>query len=357
MGRTGRRISRSLIGILIITLVLGLAFYLKNTGTTRAADERAPIAPQPKPIAVIAPMPAPAPIAAAPTTAPREVVVDPIPTTKPAIALAPDTTSQKPAPAPEAPKSPLSAAMAKKDAGDLLGARLILNNAFLAGSLSASEAESARKMMSEINQTVVFSPKRFADDPYGGTYSVQSGDLLKKIADKYDVTWEELLRLNGMTDPKKLRAGQTIKVIHGPFNVVVTKSKFTMDIYLGPPLEKGSMYIMTYPVGLGKDDSTPTGTWLCEAGKKIKNPTYYSPRGEGVVDADDPKNPLGERWVGLTGIDGHALGKSSYGIHGTIDESSIGKQDSMGCIRMHNTDVELVFDLLLEGKSLVVVKD
>jgi lipoprotein-anchoring transpeptidase ErfK/SrfK len=117
------------------------------------------------------------------------------------------------------------------------------------------------------------------------------------------------------------------------------------------------MYVTTFPVGLGKDDSTPTGTFLVEPQKKLKNPTYYSPRGEGVIDADDPKNPLGERWVGLTGIDGHAIGKESYGIHGTIDETSIGKMESMGCIRMHNADVEWVFDLMVEGKSLVIVKE
>jgi lipoprotein-anchoring transpeptidase ErfK/SrfK len=131
-----------------------------------------------------------------------------------------------------------------------------------------------------------------------------------------------------------------------------------MDLYVGgAPGEKGSMFVMTYSVGLGKDDSTPTGVWMVEPHKKIKNPVYYSPRGEGVIDADDPKNPLGERWVGLTGIDGHAIGKASYGIHGTIDESSIGKQQSMGCIRMKNADVEVLFDLLVEGKSIVVVRD
>jgi LysM repeat protein len=285
------------------------------------------------------------------------------PTPQSQLALAPETSSDpttKPsesaAPAVENGNT-LAAAQSKKDAGDLLAARKILNDALLANALSASDTTAAKKSMADMNQTIVFSPKRFADDEFGGTYSVQTGDVLQKIATKYDITWEALLRLNGMTDPKKLRAGQTLKVIHGPFSAVVYKGQFLMDIYLGAPMQKGSMYVTTYSVGLGKDDSTPTGSWLVESGKKIKNPTYYSPRGEGIIDADDPKNPLGERWIGLTGIDGHALGKSSYGIHGTIDESSIGHQESMGCIRMHNADVEWVFDLLVEGKSVVVVKD
>ena len=41
MGRYGRRVSRSLIGVLIITLVLGLAFYLKDIGSTRASEAKA----------------------------------------------------------------------------------------------------------------------------------------------------------------------------------------------------------------------------------------------------------------------------------------------------------------------------
>jgi lipoprotein-anchoring transpeptidase ErfK/SrfK len=72
---------------------------------------------------------------------------------------------------------------------------------------------------------------------------------------------------------------------------------------------------------------------------------------------DDPKNPLGPYWLGLEGTDGLAVGQRSYGIHGTIDPDSIGKMSSMGCIRLHNQDVEVVYKLLIPGKSTVVVKD
>jgi lipoprotein-anchoring transpeptidase ErfK/SrfK len=279
------------------------------------------------------------------------------PSTAPSAAMTAAPTPPTPAPAAAVSVNVLAEARAKKDAEQFLIARSMLNDALLSGRLNESDTASAKAMMAEMNQVMVFSPRRFADDPYGGTYSVQPGEVLQKIANKYEITWEALARLNNMSDPKKLRAGQTIKVVHGPFHAVVSKKRFTLDVYLGPPGEKGSMYVTTFPVGLGKDDSTPTGTFLVEAGKKLKNPTYYSPRGEGVIDADDPKNPLGERWVGLTGIDGHAIGKESYGIHGTIDETSIGKMESMGCIRLKNADVEWVFDLMVEGKSMVIVKD
>src|SRR5262249_6622499 len=161
-----------------------------------------------------------------------------------------------------------------------------------------------------------------------------------QIANEHDISWQLLLRLNGMSDPRKLRAGQTLKVLKGPFHAVVSKSKFTIDLYLGSPGAADSMYITTYGVGLGKDDSTPPATWAIA--NKVTPPTYYSPRGEGVIAADDPKNPLGTHWLGLTGTDGHAVGKASYGIHGTIEPDSIGKMSSMGCIRLRNEDVAVV---------------
>ena len=117
------------------------------------------------------------------------------------------------------------------------------------------------------------------------------------------------------------------------------------------------MFVTSYPVGLGRDDSTPVGTWIVEPHRKLKHPTYYSPRGEGVIAADDPKNPLGGYWIGLTGTEGQAVGKLSYGIHGTIDPDSIGKQSSMGCIRIRPDDIAVVFDMMVEGKSLVLVKE
>jgi lipoprotein-anchoring transpeptidase ErfK/SrfK len=75
------------------------------------------------------------------------------------------------------------------------------------------------------------------------------------------------------------------------------------------------------------------------------------------IEADDPKNPLGEFWIGLEGVDGNAVGQESYGIHGTIEPDSIGKMASLGCIRMLNDDVAVLYEMLVEGKSIVVVRD
>ena len=45
-----------------------------------------------------------------------------------------------------------------------------------------------------------------------------------------------------------------------------------------------------------------------------------------------------------------------YGLHGTIDPTSIGHAASEGCIRLNNKDVEELFDLVVPGSTKVTIK-
>ena len=366
MGRERSRLSRGLIGILTIIIAIGLVAYFHEQRRTGAAEKpkisTALATPAGNPAREIS-NPAQTRWSAARTERSLDLsraarqAGDGHDTGDEAFNPA-DDGGEEEAVGAQLSGNPLADGKAKMDAGDLLGARRILNAALLSGALSDADATSAKSMMSTISQTTVFSPKHFADDEYGGTYTVQPGELLTKIAAQHDVTWQFLCRANGLADPKRLCANATIKVIKGPFR---RRSKSTSSTWksgsAANPTPTARCYVTSFPVGLGRDDSTPTGKWMIQPGNKIKDPTYYSPRGEGVIEAGDPKNPLGQFWLGLQGTDGHAVGKMSYGIHGTIDPDSIGKQESMGCIRMRNEDVAQVFELLVEGKSTVVVKD
>ena len=249
-----------------------------------------------------------------------------------------------------------AAATARRDAGDIVTARDMVNDALQAGRFDAGDVDDAKSFVGQLNEKVILGTQKFPADPYNGQWKVEPGTVLVKLARRFDVTAELLCMVNGLSRPDRLRAGANIKTIKGPFHVVVSKSKFEADIYLGNPGGPGSMFIKTVRVGLGSDNSTPTGTWQVDTGKVV-NPVYYSARGEGVIAADDPKNPLGERWIPLKGIEGECLGKESYGIHGTIDASSIGKNMSQGCIRLQSDDINLLYDLLVEQKSTVKVVD
>lgn len=166
------------------------------------------------------------------------------------------------------------------------------------------------------------------------SYTVQPGEQLRTIAKKYDVPWQYLARLNRVT-PEKLKAGQTLKVIRGPFSAVVDQNDYQLTIHAH------GYFVAKFPVGLGKGDSTPVGKFPVK--NKELNPVYYGP--DGIVSADDPANPLGERWIDLG---------DSYGIHGTINPKSIGRNESKGCVRMHNKDVEIVYDLLTVGSEVQI---
>lgn len=232
--------------------------------------------------------------------------------------------------------------------GDLINARQYLSEALRSG-LEASQASLVRAELTRIGQETIFSRRIFKDDPLAGRYIIKTGDTLGKIAKAHRVSPELLARINGITNKNLIRAGQNIKVIHGPFHAYVSKPTYTMDILLGNTVVKH------FKVGLGADDSTPTGQW--KVATKLKNPTYYPPRGGRMISADDPMNPLGERWISLIGVTGFAVGQERYGIHGTIEPESIGQSVSLGCIRMHNEDVESVFAYLVEKYSTVIVAD
>ena len=346
-----------------MVFVSGLVAYLYNANKTSGDDpdkeKRADATPGPGPGRH-----GPPPLLAAGVTTPARTPgvrlgPDPLPPAGggavPARATIPATTPANPAGSAAA----LADGRAKIDAGDLLTGRKILNDALVAGQFTPPDVAAAKALISKANQTLIFSPQRLPNDPYATAYTVPPGGALVRIAYSHLTTGDFLCRINGITDARRLRAGQQIKIVDGPFHAVVNKAAFTLDLYLGAPGGPGSMYVTTYPVGLGKENSTPEGTWVVEPKRKLKDPVYYPPPEHGgkPIPAGDPANPLGKFWISLKGTDGQALGKTSYGIHGNIDPNSIGKMESMGCIRLRNEDIPLVYEMLFEGKSLVVVKN
>lgn len=361
------RTSRMLIGLLGVTVSVGVTvFYIKSKKSDAKADpSRTPVTlvkepgtARPDEVVAAAPIITP-PLLAAVTTIQPTTRPSGSATTQPAAAInaLPMLAATTSVPATPVPVGDvLATAAAKQEAGELIAARKLLYDALASGKLPGDQIDRAKQQITAINETVVFSSKKFSNDPFATTYTVKSGDRLSKIATRFDITVDLIKRINNITDERKLQAGKTLKIIQGPFTAVVNRSTFTIDLYIGPPGESGSMFVRSYRVALGKDNGTPPGGWMVEAGKKQKNPKFWGAGGLPMMEADDPQNPLGEYWIGLTGTDGDAVDKQGYGIHGTIDPDSIGKQASMGCIRLINEEAAVVFELLCEGKSMVVVK-
>jgi len=251
--------------------------------------------------------------------------------------------------------SRLTRGMAMIREGRLVQGRSELSQLLFAeeGQLSPLDAQTVRDTLTSINKQLVFSSEVIPGDPLAESYMVQRGDYLSNIAPIYGLPYQFIERIN-KTPAERLRAGKPIKVIKGPFHARISKSDYRMDIFLndrdGQPL-----YVCSFPVGVGKSDSTPQGAFIVVPGKKVKNPDWRNPRTGEYYGRDNPKNPIGEYWIALKGNEPATESFTGYGVHGTIDPNSIGQQASMGCIRMRDQDIELVYDMLAGGKSTVQI--
>ncbi len=252
---------------------------------------------------------------------------------------------------PDKPSGNAAVAAARRlyQAGKLIQARQELN-ALLESKLDNAARAEVRRLLTRISTETVLSKRCFPDDPLVETYTVQPGEVLINIGKRYDVPAGVIMRINGISDATRVHAEQKIKVPRGPFHARIHKSQFRLDVYLG------ELYLRSFPVALGAERETPEGVWRVK--NRLANPTYFPPASaeyKRVIAADDPKNPLGEHWIGLEGIEGDAVGREGYGIHGTIEPDSIGKAVSLGCIRLLNEDVGLLFDLMQPGRSTVTI--
>ena len=264
--------------------------------------------------------------------------------------------------------SPAAALEAVKKGTSLLAekkvaeGRAALSEALLSGTLPALSAENVRKTLADLSDKMLMSAEIFDGDPYTYQYTCKSGDVLVKVerTEKLHVPIEAILKINHIADAGKIRSGQTIKLIRGPFHAVVDKSAFTMDLYLH---REGCApaFVRRLRVGLGKNGSTPLGLWRVKLGTKQPRANWFPPPNapeRRSIRWGEPGYPLGTKgyWIGLEGTDDVTRSHTGYGIHGTNDPTSIGKSESLGCIRLADPDIELVFSLLYESWSTVKVR-
>jgi hypothetical protein len=252
----------------------------------------------------------------------------------------------------------------------LVEARAQLNKILTDPRVDEKDREGIRRWMSELNRDLVFSHNAYPGDPLVETYKVIKGDSPIKISRKVNSVTESgfIERVNGVS-ASSLAVGQDLKIVKGPFHVVVSKSAFRMDIYAGPTpapdsigttslgagAEPGWVYIRSFPVGLGENSKTPLGTFTVKEGSKMIDPPWTNPKTGEKFSGKDPKNPIGKRWIGLIGLDEKTKAYNGYGIHATIVPESIGKEMSMGCVRMNEEDVEVVYELLMGRVSVVKI--
>ena len=254
----------------------------------------------------------------------------------------------------EPANSHVNAALQLIDDSRYVEARDVLNDLLIAGGLADTEDLSVRGLIEKLNdEHLLFTRYVVQGDPLAAWYKIEPGDYLIKIAPKYHITHDLVAAIN-QVDPRRIRAGKSLKVVQGPFHAHVIRSRYRLDVYLDDR-DGQRVFIRSYPVGLGSNDSTPVGNW--KVSLKHENPDWRDPASGRYYPPDDPENPLGEYWIRLQGLDPANREYEGYGVHGTIEPQSIGKQVSMGCIRMLPDDVAMLYKLLAVNHSTVVITD
>lgn len=110
-----------------------------------------------------------------------------------------------------------------------------------------------------------------------------------------------------------------------PLQIHLSQSTRTLSLI------SGSHLVRSYRAGIGKNDSTPEGLFSIK--QKISRPRGHD-------------NIYGSRGLVFSG--------SGYAIHGTNHPESIGSEVSLGCIRMHNRDVEELYSFVSLGTEVVI---
>lgn len=136
-------------------------------------------------------------------------------------------------------------------------------------------------------------------------------------------TWDVIARAVEKPDPVKNAPPPRGKKV-----ILIDTARRTLTVF-----NDGEPY-RQFPVAVGKPETpTPIGNW--KIARKAAN------WGTG----------FGSRWLGLN------VDWGIYGIHGTNKPYSIGGYQSHGCIRMHNSHVEQLYQWVTVGTPVIIVGD
>ncbi|MGQ9503866.1 MAG: LysM peptidoglycan-binding domain-containing protein [Thermogutta sp.] len=225
----------------------------------------------------------------------------------------------------------LEVACQKLDRGEFAQVHQVLSAWYADPRLTREEDAQLTDLLDQVAGTVVYSRQHILEPPY----TVQPGDTLFQIAQKYDVPWELLAKINGILQPDQLPPGMQLKVIRGPFEAVIRLQRRELVLMVQ------GRYAGRFQIGIGKDAQRCEGVY--QVREKTLNPRYYSD--QGVLEANDPRNPLGPKWLGLEG---------RLGIHAARDPAAFHDSQSPGAIFLTTKDMDDVFDILSVGSRVVI---
>ena len=109
-------------------------------------------------------------------------------------------------------------------------------------SLGLEESQRLEDLLGQLAGTVIYSQQDLLLPPH----VVQQGETLLSIAASLAVPWQLLAKINGVEDPARLVPGESLKLVRGPFDAVVSVSRRRLS------LQVGGNYAGSFPVVVGR---------------------------------------------------------------------------------------------------------
>lgn len=327
--------------LLLLILAVGFAYFMWQRAKTNPPTLSAVTAPPETAIAAPvqpAELPAtPPPAVQTPSSplpaanpAPVSPTLQSAPVTEP---VAGQTAVVEPASAPVAATPSLVEAEEARKAGRLQEAREKAQAALDQAGGDPALTQAAETLLGAIHTELVFSPRPM---PEKTDYTVQQGDSLDRIARKFSTTVELIQKGNNVRGAL-IKYGDRMRVFSGEWAIRVNKTRNDLLLTLN------GKFFKRYRVGTGEFSKTPVGEFKIV--DRIAQPTWWHPDGR-TIPFGDPENLLGTHWL--------ALDIKGYGIHGTWEPDTVGKQSSLGCVRLLNSDVEEIFTLVPIGTPVII---
>jgi hypothetical protein len=178
----------------------------------------------------------------------------------PATAFDPAHSQQMPPPSTFGREAPPSAAFAsawadahdKLAAGRYAEALAVLSTWHDDPSLGLEESQRLEDLLGQLAGTVIYSQQDLLLPPH----VVQQGETLQSIATPLAVSWQLLAKINGVSDPARLVPGESLKLLRGPFDAVVSVSRRRLS------LRVGGNYAGSFPVVVGRQVRDRVGSAL-----------------------------------------------------------------------------------------------
>lgn len=197
--------------------------------------------------------------------------------------------------------------------------------------IAADEHEQLVGWLDALAAKVVYSTEHLLEP----AYVVSRNETLFTISEKYRVPYPLLKNINGVRDPNLLIAGTKLKVVPGPFHAEVDLARQEITVFVQ------NLYAGRFAFTRG-DEPVRAGEYTVLSMDLKKNYAGV----QGVIPANDPRNPYGGVWANLG---------NEVSIHGSPAEAYSGQK--LGCIGLAQRDAEDLLAILSIKESRVTVKE